>query len=108
MVLWLADETQRTIFQTSSLRLGQNAVSLQAGETYRATFEMSLNMPYGTFAICVAAIRYDIQKEYDRRAPAAMVYIGSTAGAGGVVNCFPRLVEAETTGAESPQELRHH
>src|ERR1039458_10358680 len=40
--------------------------------------------------------RYNIETAYDRRDPAATIFIGSTADAGGAVNCFPKLIESET------------
>jgi ABC-type polysaccharide/polyol phosphate transport system ATPase subunit len=96
IVIWLTDESQRIIFDTSSERLGHCPFSLQAGETYRGTFELSLNMAHGTFGVCVGVYRHDMYEEYDKRAPAAMVFIGSTVAVRGAVNCFPRFVEAET------------
>lgn len=95
-VIWLTDESQNNIFNTSSERLGHRPFSLQAGETYRASFELTLNMAHGTFGVCVAVKRNDIQKEFDRKDPATMVFIGSTNSVRGAVNCFPRFIEAET------------
>ncbi len=53
-------------------------------------------MAHGTFGVCVAVKRNDIQKEFDRKDPATMVFIGSTNSVRGAVNCFPRFVEDET------------
>jgi len=94
IVLWFADETQYIIFDTSTERLGRTPFSLQAGESYRSTFELSLNMAHGTFHVCAAVYRYDVQKEYDRKAPAATVFVGSNMAVRGAVNCFPKIVEA--------------
>jgi ABC-type polysaccharide/polyol phosphate transport system ATPase subunit len=96
VLILLTDDSQHIIFHTSSERLGHRPFSLEAGETYRSTFELSLNMAHGTFGVCVGVKRNDIQKEYDKKAPATMVFIGSTTAVGGAVNCFPRLVEAGT------------
>jgi len=95
VAVWLTDDSQRSIFRTSSERLGYPTLSLQAGETYRGTFELSLNMPNGTFGVCVGVYRNDIQHEYDKREPATMVFIGSTTAVSGAVNCFPRFTETE-------------
>jgi lipopolysaccharide transport system ATP-binding protein len=95
-VIWLTDEAQNNIFNTSSERLGHRPFSLQAGESYRASFELTLNMAHGTFGVCVAVKRNDIQKEFDRKDPATMLFIGSTNSVRGAVNCFPRFLEAET------------
>ncbi len=96
VVLWLADETQYQIFQTSTELLGHIGFSLRPGESYRCRFELSLNMGHGTFYVDVAIGRHDIQKAYDRKAPAATIFIGSTLAVCGAVNCFPRLMETET------------
>jgi lipopolysaccharide transport system ATP-binding protein len=94
VVIWLLDQTQYLIFDTSSERLGHPSLSLKAGETYRCTFELSLNMAHGTFHLGTSIYRYDIQKTYDSRVPATTLYIGSTMSVRGAVNCFPRLVES--------------
>jgi lipopolysaccharide transport system ATP-binding protein len=102
VVIWITDQSQYIVFSTSTQRLGHPPFSLQSGESYRCTFELKLNIEYGTFHVCTAIHRYDIQKEYDRKEPALTVFIGSTSGVRGAVNCFPRLVKAETVVAASP------
>jgi lipopolysaccharide transport system ATP-binding protein len=96
VVIWFKDEMQSIIFHTSTERLGFAPCSLQPGDTYRCTFELNLNIAHGTFHLVTGIYRYDIQKGYDRRDPAATIFIGSTTAVGGVVNCFPRLIESET------------
>jgi energy-coupling factor transporter ATP-binding protein EcfA2 len=96
VVIWFRDETQYIIFHTSTERLGFAPFSLQPGDVYRCTFELSLNIAHGTFYLVTEIYRYDIQKGYDRRDPAATIFIGSTVAVGGSVNCFPRLIESET------------
>jgi lipopolysaccharide transport system ATP-binding protein len=96
VVIWFRDETQYIIFHTSTERLGFAPFSLQPGGTYHCTFELSLNIAHGTFYLVAEIHRYDIEKGYDRRDPAATIFIGSTLAVGGSVNCFPRLIESET------------
>lgn len=96
VVIWFCDETQYEIFNTSTERLGYAPFSLQPGESYRCTFELSLNIAHGTFHLCTAAHRYDLDKTLDMREPAATIFVGSTSAVRGAVNCFPRLVESET------------
>jgi ABC-type polysaccharide/polyol phosphate transport system ATPase subunit len=96
VAIWFSDETQYLVFHTSTERLGSAPFSLQPGGTYRCTFELSLNFAHGTFRLFTDIFRYDIQKSYDRRdQPDATVFIGSTFGVGGAVNCFPRLIESK-------------
>jgi lipopolysaccharide transport system ATP-binding protein len=93
IVIWLRDETEYEIFNTSTERLGCAPVALQPGQSYRCTFELTLNLAHGTFGLCTAVHRYDIQKSYDQRKPAATVFVGSSMGVRGAVNCFPRIIE---------------
>ncbi len=92
----LVDESQYELFNTTTERLGHGRISLRPGEIYRCRFELSLNMAHGTFHVGVGIRRHDIEKVYGLEAPAATVFIGSTAAVRGAVNCFPKLVEAET------------
>jgi len=96
VVIWFKDEKHYLIFDTSTERLGFAPFSLQPGGIYRCTFELTLNIAHGTFHLCAGIHRYDIEKSYDRREPAATIFIGSTTAVRGAVNCFPRLVESET------------
>jgi len=96
VLLCLADERQYQVFQTSTEVLGYSRFSLHPGESYRFRFELRLNMGQGTFYLDVKIGRFDIQKVYHRKAPAATVFIRSTSAVRGAVNCFPRLVEADT------------
>jgi ABC-type polysaccharide/polyol phosphate transport system ATPase subunit len=102
VVIWLTDETEYEIFATSTERLGHEPFSLQAGEGYRCTFELTLNIAHGTFNVCVAVHRYDIQKTYDSQLPAQTLFIGSTIAVKGAVNCFPRLLESGTVALATP------
>ena len=56
-------------------------------------------MAHGTFNVCAAIYRYDIQKTYDSQLSALTLFIGSTMAVRGAVNCFPRLLEAGTVSA---------
>jgi len=103
VVLMITDEAQYEIFNTSTERLGCAPFSLEAGQSYRCTFEMKLNFAHGTFHVCAAVHRYDVQKTYDRKTPGATIFIGSTMAVRGAVNCFPRLVASESTG-NTPME----
>jgi lipopolysaccharide transport system ATP-binding protein len=104
VLLWLNDEAQYKVFQTSTEVLGHGRFSLEPGESYRCRFELKLNMGQGTFYLDVAVGRFDIQKLHHRRALAATVFIRSTSAVRGAVNCFPRLVETESVLASRLQE----
>lgn len=105
VVIWLKDEAQYELFNTSTERLGHGPISLRAGESYRCTFELSLNIAHGTFHVCAAIHRYDIDKTYDSWIPASTLFLGSTTAVRGVVNCFPRVVSDEIVSAASQSDL---
>ncbi len=106
VLLLLADESQYQIFRTSTEALGHSRFCLDPGESYRCRFELRLNMGQGTFYLDVAVGRYDIQTLYHRKALAATVFIRSTSAVRGAVNCFPRLVEADTVLGSRLQDRR--
>lgn len=102
VVIWLSDETQYEIFNTSTERLGFAPFALEPGGTYRCTFELTLNIAHGTFQLGTDIFRYDIQKSHDRHDSASTIFIGSTTSVRGAVNCFPRIV-AHSSIAPSTQ-----
>ena len=95
VVVWLEDESQYRLFNTSTEDLGQRPFSLKERESFRCTFELKLNVAQGTFKLCVAVHRYDYNATYDKWSPASTLFIASTTGVRGAVNCFPKLASAE-------------
>jgi homopolymeric O-antigen transport system ATP-binding protein len=94
VVIWIVDTTDYEIFNTSTERLGLPPLSLAPGQVYRCTYELKLNIAHGSFGLCAAVHRYDLQKTYDRKVPAATLFVGSSMAVRGAVNCFPRIVES--------------
>jgi ABC-type sugar transport system ATPase subunit len=94
VVIWIVDNTDYEIFNTSTERLGLPPLSLAPGQVYRCTYELKLNVAHGSFGLCAAVHRYDLQKTYDRKVPAATLFVGSSMAVRGAVNCFPRIVES--------------
>jgi ABC-type polysaccharide/polyol phosphate transport system ATPase subunit len=97
VVIWLVDQTDYEIFNTSTERLGLPPINLAAGQSYRCTYELTLNLAHGSFGLNVAIYRYDLQKNYDRRMPAATLFVGSSMAVRGAVNCFPKVIESEVS-----------
>jgi ABC-type polysaccharide/polyol phosphate transport system ATPase subunit len=96
VVIWFVDESDYELFNTSTERLGFAPFSLKPGQVYRCTFELKLNFAHGSFGLGAAVHRYDINKSFAKKVPAATLFIGSTLTVRGAVNCFPRLIEEGT------------
>jgi ABC-type polysaccharide/polyol phosphate transport system ATPase subunit len=94
VVIWLVDQTDYEIFNTSTERLGLPTISLKPGQVYRCTYELTLNIAHGSVGLNVAVHRYDLQKNYDRKMPAATLFVGSSLSVRGAVNCFPKVIES--------------
>ncbi|MGB7727478.1 MAG: ABC transporter ATP-binding protein [Candidatus Acidiferrum sp.] len=92
--IWLRDEAEYEIFDTSTERLGCDPITLQPGQSYRCTFELTLNVAHGKFELCADVLHVELEKIYDQRVPAASLFVGSSMAVRGAVNCFPRVVES--------------
>jgi ABC-type polysaccharide/polyol phosphate transport system ATPase subunit len=104
--LYLSDSTGYLIFNTSLERLGYPSFDLQAGQLFRCTFELNLNLAVGTFHVSTLVFRYDTETEYDRWLQAATIFMTSDQDVRGIVNCFPRVVEREVCeNQELPERL---
>jgi lipopolysaccharide transport system ATP-binding protein len=102
--LYLGDSEGQLIFNTSTARLGYPEIDLNAGQVYRCTFELELNLAIGTFYVSSLVFRYDCEKEYDRWMQAATIFVSSTQDVRGFVNCFPKVVKQEIADTQSIAE----
>jgi lipopolysaccharide transport system ATP-binding protein len=98
VTLYILDDKLMEIFDTSTDLLGHGNVDLSEGDTYRCTFEVSLNLVDGTYYPSMLIYRRDIQTIYDKWEPAATIYVSSGGGVRGIAHCFPQLIQ---------QEIRH-
>lgn len=106
VVLWLKDENPGWVFKTSTeWYLGHRPFSLQAGESYRLTFELTLNVTNGAYHVCAAVYQDDVETAYDCWIGAATLFLARNETVRGVVNCLPRLVSAEIVPKASRSDL---
>ncbi len=101
--LYVTDETYQSIFDTSSERLGHGNFSLEPGETFTCTFELTLNLANGIFHPSILLYRYDTQTEYDRWAPATAIYVGSNQDVRGAAHLFPKVTRLEVNAEDQPE-----
>jgi ABC-type polysaccharide/polyol phosphate transport system ATPase subunit len=89
--LSVTDDSQYHIFDTSSQRLGSPAVSLEAGQRARVTFEVGMHFANGTFHFGVAVARHDTREVFDQWPRAATFFVSADTDVRGVVNLNPRV-----------------
>jgi lipopolysaccharide transport system ATP-binding protein len=99
LAIFLKTDEYQDIFSTSTERLGVPSFSLDEGEVYRATFELSLNMASGIYHLAVLVFRYDTRTRYDSWESAATVYLNSDEDVGGPVHCFPKVTRHQVIPA---------
>lgn len=102
--LYLTDPKDLMVMDTSTERLGHGTFDLEAGEKYRCTFELDLNLVGGTFYISSLIFRYDITTEYDRWLRAATIFVSSDHDVRGIANCFPEVRSVERFSADELQK----
>lgn len=94
--LTMVDDDSYRIFDTSTERLNGTSFSLRKGENKKIIFELSLHLAPGTYHVGTYVYRYDIEKLYDARVPAATIYVKSTKDIGGAVNLYPSVSITES------------
>jgi lipopolysaccharide transport system ATP-binding protein len=95
VVIECFDEEQYTVFNTSTERLGREPFAIEAGESFVTSFALKLNLAPGTYQLAVYLYRYDIQRNYDTKMPAATFYVTSATDVKGVAHVQPRVVRFE-------------
>ena len=95
VTIYITNEEHKQIFDTSTERLGHGNFTLDEGDFYTCTYELTLNMPTGIYHPAVLVYRYDTQTEFDRWAPATTIYVSSEEDVRGSVHCFPKVVRQE-------------
>jgi lipopolysaccharide transport system ATP-binding protein len=95
VTLYMRNDRFDLVFDTSTDRLGFDACDMEAGDVYRCSFELDLNLVDGTYYPSVVLYRYDIQTVYDRWEPAATIYLSSEGAVRGIAHCFPRVIQQE-------------
>ena len=105
VTLYMRNDRFDLVFDTSTDRLGYNACDMEAGDVYRCTFELDLNLVDATYYPSVVLYRYDIQTVYDRWEPAATIYLSSDGAVCGIAHCFPRVIQQQIRRAADAAPL---
>ena len=102
MVIQIVDDSQYTVFETCTQRLGAAPLTLAAGATLRCTFRIQLRLAHGTYHVNAFLHRYVTEQPFDRWAPAATFFVAGTPTVRGVANLVPSLIQCETAAVNGP------
>lgn len=97
--LFIKNEQFQDVFYTSTAELGSGEFSLEPGDRFRCTFELNLNLVGGIYYPTILVWKSLSHTTYDRWLPAATIYVDSTHGVRGAVQCFPVVVQHEVLAA---------
>jgi lipopolysaccharide transport system ATP-binding protein len=100
IALSIKDDNLQELFNTSTERLGHGNFTLEPGETFSCTFELSLNIPGGLFYASIVVYRYDTQTKYDSWLSPA-ISISPEEGVLGFANCFPKVTRYGSIGEQT-------
>ena len=92
LAIYLKSEDNYYVFVTSTERLGYPTFSLNAAETVKYSFRLTLHLAPGVFHVGAAVHRYDIGRHYDDRFPLGTLFIAGDQGVAGVSNLYPEVV----------------
>jgi ABC-type polysaccharide/polyol phosphate transport system ATPase subunit len=109
LCLWMTNEENDVVFETTTERLGHGNFNLEAGDVFSCTFEMHLNVTSGIYHPSVLIYRHDNQTVYDEWPAVATIYVSSEDDVRGAAHCFPKLLHQEIrpASAESCAEISH-
>lgn len=87
----IKDESGRAVFVSSSERLTRTTFSLDPGEKWQCTFELTMHLGPGTYHLGAAVHRYDVNRTYDFLPYAATFYVHADQNVRGAANLYPRV-----------------
>jgi len=85
------DDSSYNVFNTSTERLGSGSFTVTPDQPFYTTFELQLHLGAGTYLLGVNLHRYDVQKQYDHRFPAATFFVKNQQDVRGAANLYPRV-----------------
>jgi lipopolysaccharide transport system ATP-binding protein len=103
VVIMIVDDHQYPLFDTCTQRLGAGALSLDADQTLRCTFELDLFLAQGTFHVNAHLHRYVTNRPYDRWLAAATFFVTGTPNVRGAVTLHPKLTMCQVGAASDPE-----
>ena len=102
VVVQIVDNNQYPVFDTCTQRLGAGAITLDADQTLRCTFELDLSLAQGTFHVNAYLHRYVTNLPYDSWLSTATFFVTGAPEARGVVTLHPKLNECRVDQSSRP------
>jgi hypothetical protein len=87
------DEENRSVFYTSSERMGCGTFSMSPGGSRTFRFDTHLHLAGGNFLLIIKIKKYRIQKTYDTLFPATIIFVKPENGIKGIANLHPVFKE---------------
>lgn len=93
--IYLVDNNYYEVFEVSTELLNAGGFSIKEGEEKEFNVELSLHLATGVYYLgAVIVNRHDVWKKYDRKFPAATLYIEADDAVRGAVNLYPRMLSS--------------
>jgi hypothetical protein len=100
------DENNRSVFNTSSERLGYGVFAAAPGESKIFRYDIILHLVEGSFFLKVEVKNYRVERSYDVLFPAASIFVHSDKGIKGTANLYPIFREENALPQVGNQEIR--
>ncbi len=103
VVVEIVDDRSYPLFDTCTDRLGQEAITMEAGEEISCTFELEVGLAEGTFHVNGFLHRYTTNTAYDRWGTAATFFVAGPRSVRGPVNLRPKLTHCGLSVPGAPE-----
>jgi lipopolysaccharide transport system ATP-binding protein len=100
------DGNNRSVFNTSSERLGHGAFSTAPGVSKIFRYDAILHLVEGGFFLRVEVKNYRVDRSYDVLFPAASIFVRSDKGIKGTANLYPVFSEENAPSGDENLEIR--
>jgi ABC-type polysaccharide/polyol phosphate transport system ATPase subunit len=91
--IYLMNNNDYEVFEVFTELLGSEGFSLREGESKEIKIELSMHLAAGVYYLgAVIVNKHDVSKKYDRKFPAAKLYIEAHEAVRGVANLYPRVL----------------
>jgi lipopolysaccharide transport system ATP-binding protein len=95
VLIQLLNEDLLDVFNTDNRRLGEDSISLEAGEKFVVRFNLRLHLVPGVYHVSAYLHCYETDRQFDHLPRATTFFINSPSDTRGVADLEPRIVRRE-------------